>query len=152
MSRYKKTVNADTLFRITGINPGTLQGTDILSDGDDYTKADAVMLLFVARLAEAGISPSTIARAIQNIHGFKNDTAWLVISTGALSEIIQPSPCGEPGTKPGKSTRVHNPGVLHFKTVKGSKLKRIIKNPKRYVSIIVNLDEIEKHVKAEWPK
>ena len=166
------TVTASQLCEIANINPGTLRvwksrlresGIELLPESDDgwtrYTFMDAMRIMIIGRVAEMntsalGTTPHIlrqIALGTKYLTGFRNDIAYLIISTGMLGEIIPTTPRGSPGSKKGDGRKVYIPGTLYCDIVKGSELKETLADPDRYVSIVINLDEIENHIKEKWP-
>jgi hypothetical protein len=117
----------------------------------EWQIGDAMRLATCASLIDFGVPVEKAGKlaAVQiGGHGFKNDVAYLVISTGMLGEIIPVTPRGSPGTKKGEGRKVYVPGALYDDIVKGSDLAKTLAKPDRYVSIVINLDNIEKRVKT----
>jgi hypothetical protein len=169
---FDGTVTASQACRIARLNTGTLRvlksrwqgtATEVLPEGDGkwtrYSFKDVLRLTVIARLAEIGISTleggplaAQMLGSTEYLHGFRDDVAYLVVSTGMLGEIIQTTPRGAPAAKSGAGKKIYAPGILYPSLIKGADLAAVVADPDRYVSVIVNLDEVERHVKANWPR
>jgi hypothetical protein len=123
----------------------------IFGSAREWGIGDAIRLAVCTSLVESGISPQRAGQLSSiwtGLHGFKNDVTYLVISTGMLGEIIPSTPYGGAGTKIGEGRKVYVPGTLYDDIIKGSDLVKTLADPDRYVSIVINLDNIEFSVKA----
>ncbi len=165
-----ETITASQLCTIAGIDPSTLrvwkarwQESEVpfLSMTDRswsrYTFADTMRVAVLARLAEVGLTVSklkrspSVLRTVTHLKAFRDDAAYLVISTGYLASIIPHTPRGAPANKMEDLPKVHLPGELHGSIVRGAEILQVVTDPNRFVSLIINLDLLEQHVKRNWP-
>ncbi|MEN5276432.1 hypothetical protein ABE527_05725 [Brucella sp. TWI432] len=116
------------------------------------TKRDAVMLLALVELVDAGFDASTIHREVQNLTLYKQKT-YLVISRGRLGFIIPPSERGAPAPSEEDSTRVTLPlGMFRSAVVPEEKLLETITDDHKSVSVVISLDGLLDRVNTAWEK
>ncbi len=115
------------------------------------TKGDAVKLLALAELVDAGFDAAKVWYEVRYIPLYKSET-FLVISTGRLGLIIPTSERGSPAPTDDECRRVHVPGRLYSTKVPREKLLETITDPNRYVSVIISLDNLKSRVNEAWSK
>lgn len=119
----------------------------------ELTKADAVKLLALVELVDAGFDAAAVYREVQRLYGFKKERAFLVISRGNIGFIIPSSERGKPAPTQDECTRVWLPPG-HFKSdiVPASELLNEITDPHKSVCVVVSLDRLAEKVDAAWEK
>lgn len=116
----------------------------------DWQIEDAIRLAVCAALVDSGLSPEKAGKLSSiwvGLHGFKDDAAFLVVSTGMLGEIIPATRRGTPGTKKGVGQKVYVPGEYYDDVVKATEITKVLADPDRYTSIVISIDNVEKRVK-----
>ncbi len=108
----------------------------------EFTIQDAVRLGTMVELARLGINPADAAVFTQGLTGFRDHVAFLVISQGPLDLPTIQTPEG-----PGIFYDPDYP-MKRFDIVKAKDLTDVLLDPRRRASAVVNLDEVEKRVKA----
>lgn len=162
-----QTLTASQICEVANIGQATFRvwksrwrdkGIDIFpTSGNGWTRysfADAMRLTVIVRLAEVfpGVHQQSdegdaiVLYALKNIRGFKDDDAYFVVSTGALGEVIS-----DGRAKAGTKQKIYMPGAVFPTVVKGRDLGHLLSDPHRYVSIVINLNAVETHVKECWP-
>lgn len=111
--------------------------------GRKWSKEEAIKVAVFDRLLEAGVSAAHAKVALQFIHGFTDDTAFLVMSTGLVGRIIPSSSRGAPAPSDDESAKVHTPGQFDYDVIRGRDLGKHLSNQDFYASIVVNLETIE---------
>lgn len=114
------------------------------------TKKDAVGLLALVELVDAGLDAAKIHHEIRNLSLFKSRT-YLVISTGRLGFLIPATERGAPAPTEDERTRVRlPPGMFRSKVIPEEKLFDTLTDPNRHVSIVLSLDGLLDRVNAAW--
>lgn len=113
------------------------------------TKEDAVKLLALAELVDAGFDAAKVQYEVRYLPLHKSET-FLVISTGRLGLIVPPSARGAPAPGVDECARVHVPGRLYSTSVPREKLLETITDPNRFVSVIISLDNLLRRVDEAW--
>lgn len=117
----------------------------------ELTKGDALSLLALADLDEAGLAPSHIYREVQRLDRYQTRTC-LVISTGHLGRLIPSTPRGGPGASDEDCTPVHMPGRLYHDIVPLDRMYEVLADKQRHVTIILNLDHLKDRVDEAWQR
>lgn len=115
------------------------------------TKGDAVKLLALAELVDAGFDAAKVHYEVRYLPLYKSET-FLVISTGRLGLIIPASERGYPAPSDEECTRVHVPGRIYSINVSRENLLETITDPNRYVSVIISIDNLLSRVNEAWAK
>lgn len=115
----------------------------------ELTKSDAVKLLTLVELVDAGFDASKVYEHLQYLHLLKTET-YLVLSSGRLFRIIAPTSRGSAASDNSKDQSVYVPGRLSKEIVSREDLLNIISDSNRHVSIVVNLDNIANRVDKAW--
>lgn len=118
----------------------------------ELTKKDAVTLLALVELVDAGFDAATIHREIQHLTLYKSKT-YLVISRGNIGFLVPPSERGSRGRTEEECTRVMlQPGVFRSSAVPEERLLETITDPNKHVSVVVSLDSLLDRVDAAWDR
>ena len=118
---------------------------------DDWSLSDAIRIVVLNDIADAGLPVEALARYVGHLRSFKNDRAMLVIAYEAR-ELIPCSPRGSSPPKQGTGPKVVMPGVLTPHIVPARELSGFLDCPDRRVGIVLPLDAIEERVKRVWPQ
>jgi hypothetical protein len=117
----------------------------------ELTKDDALKLLVLVELVDAGIDAAAIHRDIRFLHRFRGERAFLVISRGEIGLIIPATERGSPAPTDDECTRVSlPPGHYRSDVVSESDLLRVITDPHKSVSFVVNLNRLYERVNAAF--
>ena len=114
--------------------------------GRQWDKSEAIKVAAFDRLLEAGVNAARAKVALKFIHGFHDEAAILVMSTGMVGRIIPSTPIGSPASKDEDCNKVHMPGNFKFEVVRASRISEYLANPDFYASVVVNLNNIEARV------
>ena len=116
------------------------------------TKKDAVTLLALAELVDAGLDAATIHREVENLFLFKG-RSYLVISRGELGLLVPASEQGKPAPTAADCTRVPlAAGDYRSDVVAEADLPGVLADPFKSVSIVVSLDYLLAVVDAAWER
>lgn len=114
------------------------------------TKKDAVTLLALVELVDAGFDAAKIYREVVNLSLYQSKT-YLVISTGKLGFLIPATERGEPALSEDRLTRVElPPGHYRSQVVTEDKLLETISDGNKYLSVVMSLDGILDRVNSAW--
>ena len=116
----------------------------------ELTKRDAVQLLALVELVDAGFDASHIYREVQNLILRKDTQVFLVISTGYLGRLIPATPRGGPGVGIEDCAPIYFPGQLYSDIVRVEELQATITQKERHVSIVLSLDNLHDRVNEAW--
>lgn len=115
------------------------------------TKTDALRILALSELTDAGLPAAAVYREIRHLKAFHDDTAYLIMSRGKLMRLIPTSPLGRPPPSEDVGRLVDvTPGDFRTDIVRGRDLHALLSDPNRRFSIILNLDALEDRVDAAW--
>lgn len=115
------------------------------------TFSDAIRIVAIDRLLEAGVPLEDAARCrIPHLHAFKDESAYLVLRTGFMLEIIPTTRRGDPPPKIGEGRPVHKHGYFDSEIVPESHVFDLITDPKSFASVVLPLKSIEDKVNAAW--
>lgn len=114
--------------------------------GRQWDKSEAIKVAAFDRLLEAGVNAAQAKVALQFIHGFQDEAALLVMSTGMVGRIVPSTPRGSPASQDEDCKKVHMPGNFEFDVVRASRISEYLANPDFYASVVVNLNNIEARV------
>lgn len=108
----------------------------------EFTFQDAFRLGCAVELTRLGINPADTAVVTQELYGFQDDIAFLVVSQGPI-EVPTIVTANGPGI-------VYDPDApIKRSAIIGSKhLTEVLLDPKKRSAAVVNLDEVEKRVEA----
>lgn len=116
------------------------------------TKKDAVTLLALVELVDAGFDAAKIYREVQRLSLNRSKT-YLVISTGRLGFIIPVTEPGAPASTDDDCTRVQlPPGRFRSVIVPEEQLLSVIADQHKHVSVVVSIDGLVDRVNAAWEK
>lgn len=110
------------------------------SNARRWTEAEALRLALLLDMMELGLNARDVAPHLTSMHGFHDDVAFLVISVGALGEIIQTSERGADTSSSGDGVSAHMSGRLYSDIVRGRDLADYLKDERRFASAVLNLD------------
>lgn len=114
------------------------------------TKKDAVTLLALVELVDAGFDAAAIYREVQHLTLYQSKS-YLVIARGSLGLIIPSSEPGDPAPSEDECSRVMlPPGHFRKVVVPENKLFETITDPNKTVSIVVCIDGLLERVNAAW--
>lgn len=109
----------------------------------EFTIHDAIRLGTAIELVRLGIDPIEAAVSTQAIYGLTDDITFLVVSQGPVVVPTIKLPDGSSGI-------VYNPDrPMKRSTIIGSRqLTEVLLDPDKRACAVVNIDEVEKRVKA----
>ena len=109
----------------------------------EFTVHDAIRLGTAIELVRLGIDPVEAAVSTQAIYGLTDDIAFLVVSQGPVVVPTIKLPDGSSGI-------VCNPDrpMMRSKIVGSKQLTEVLLDPAKRACAVVNIDEVEKRVKA----
>lgn len=107
-----------------------------------FTVSDAVRLGVAVELTRLGVNPAETAVVTQALYGLQDDVAFLVVSQGPIEVPTIKTPDGP--------AVVYDPDapIKRTKIVGSRDLVECLLDPRKRASAVVNLDEVEKRVKA----
>lgn len=118
----------------------------------ELTKKDAVTLLALVELVDAGFDAATIHHEVQHLTLYKSKT-YLVISRGNIGFLIPASERGAPAPTEEERTRVLlPPGHFRSSVVPEEKLLDTITDANRHLSVVISLDGLLDRVDAAWER
>lgn len=163
MSDFGGTITTSQLCEIADITPEQIRtwkarwrerGISLLPGSDGWTRYTFVQVMqitLIAELSELKTNPIDTAQHVLNLHGFRGEDAYLVISSGMLGRILPTSPRGAPAPSRDEGAKHHEFGMLYSDVVKASELAPFLSDSDRYASIVYNLTNLERRLKAAWP-
>ena len=109
----------------------------------EFTLQDAIRLGTAIELVRLGMDPVEAAVATQVVHGLTDDVAFLVVSQGPVVVPTIRLPDGSPGID-------YNPDrpMKRRKIIGSRQLTEFLLDPAKRACAVVNIDEVEKRVKA----
>jgi len=109
----------------------------------EFTMQDAIRLGVAIELVRLGIDPVESAVATQVVYGLTDDIAFLVLSQGPVVLPTMKRPDGQPGIDYDRDRPMKRKKII------GSRqLTEFLLDPEKRSCAVVNIDEVEKRVKA----
>lgn len=115
-----------------------------------YSFKDVMRLRVFSDLIRLGINQETAGRYTDDLHGFKDDQAILLVWHGP-TELIPSSNWGEKSKKLKKPALAYNSNLppFHKKIIRLNKLQDYICDPLVYASAVINLDLVYAYVESK---
>ncbi len=116
-----------------------------------WTKLDAIKLVTLIYLSDAGLPLEPIARLLDGLRGFTDDVAFFVIFYGP-HHLIKTSRRGDAPSREEDCTPVYMPGAewLQHELIRKRDLIKFITRDDVRVSIVISLGAIENRIEQLW--
>jgi hypothetical protein len=122
----------------------------ILGMPRDWDIGEAIRLALCVELTEAQISPLWAGQlTFTSVHGFTDDIAYFVAWQGFYPGLIPMTHRGDPIPTKDQLRKIYMPGTWIGAIIKGQDLPKFLENPDVMISVIVNLDNLEKRVNGK---